>query len=146
LKLKSVFQLVYISRAHDGICYSDIQEILESSRQYNQKHNLTGLLVYKDDHFLQILEGEQEFVKEAFSEFTKDRRSMLLGVLAESESEHRIFSRWPLAFHDADIDRNMMPLMEDLFKVAHAKGKKEKKSIIEILESFRRGCSHFQDA
>lgn len=144
--MKPVFQLVYISRAHDGICYSDIQEILESSRQYNQKHNLTGLLVYKDDHFLQILEGDQEFVQEAFSEFTKDRRSQLVGVLAESKSEHRIFSRWPLAFHDADLDRNMPNLMEELFKVAHTRGKKEKKCVIEILESFRRGCSHFQDA
>jgi hypothetical protein len=144
--LKDIFQLVYISRAHENICYSDIDRILESARLHNRQNNLTGLLIFKDEHFLQIIEGEQSKVMETFGRIVKDRRGHHVRVLTESFGESRIFNRWPLAFHDADIDPNMNALMNDLFSLAQNKGKEEKKIILQILENFRRGCCHFQEA
>jgi hypothetical protein len=144
--LKNIFQLVYVSRAYENLCYSDIERILESSRTNNRKSDLTGLLVYKDEHFLQILEGEQSKVMETFSRIIKDKRGFQARVLTESYADSRIFNRWPMAFHDADIDPNMNALMNDLFSTAFSRGKKEKKIILEILGAFRQGSCHFQES
>ncbi len=144
--MKNIFQLVYISRANENLCYSDIERILKSSRVNNQKNDVTGLLVYKDEHFLQILEGDQSKVMETFSRIIRDKRGSQARILAESYTDFRIFNRWPMAFHDADIDPNMNALMNDLFSMALARNKKEKKLVLETLESFRRGCCHFQEA
>lgn len=144
--MKNIFQLVYISRANENLCYSDLERILESARTHNRRNDITGLLVFKDEYFLQILEGEQSRVKETFDRIVLDRRSSQARVLSESFSETRIFNRWPMAFHDADIDPNMNALMNDLFATATNRSKKEKKTIFNILETFRRGCCHFQEA
>lgn len=141
-----IFQLVYVAQAREGLGYSDLQNILETAQENNKRNNITGLLVYRDDQFLQILEGEQDRVMETLGRILLDRRASHVQVLAESTSSQRIFNRWPLAFLDADIDQVAHPLMLKLFETVLARGTQEKNMILQILESFRQSCVHFQEA
>jgi hypothetical protein len=143
--LNSIFRLVYVSQASDSICYSDIQKILESAQRHNQNNNLTGLLIYKDHHFIQILEGVETRVMETVSRIIQDRRNHHFRVLVESLSNKRIFERWAMAFHDGDIDKSTRDLIVDLFSTALDQNKKEKEVVLQMLECFRRSSPHFQE-
>ncbi|QLH47365.1 MAG: BLUF domain-containing protein [Bacteroidota bacterium] len=39
--------------------YEDIKEILESSNKNNSEQDITGILIYCNKHFFQILEGNR---------------------------------------------------------------------------------------
>lgn len=142
-----IFRLVYISQAANYICYSDIQKIIETAQEHNEMNGLTGALIFKDQHFIQILEGEEHVVFETLGRIIQDRRGHHLRVLVESHSNQRIFDRWPLAFYDGDIDPSRTAhLLNELFMTALDQNQKEKEIILQMIECFRRSCSQFQEA
>lgn len=53
---------IYCSVATRLITLDDLNAILKTARQYNTKHNITGMLVYygKTREFVQWLEGNKE--------------------------------------------------------------------------------------
>ncbi len=144
--MEKIFHLVYISEAYDHICYSDIQEILDSSKSNNLKNDITGLLIYKDHHFIQILEGVEALVMETVARIIQDRRNHHVRVIVESKSNQRIFESWAMAFHDGDIDRSTSDLVVKLFETALDQNKKEKESLLQMLQCFRRSAPLFKQA
>lgn len=142
--MEKVFHLVYISEACEKICYSDIQSILESSRRQNLKFNITGLLIYKDHHFIQILEGQEEDVMSTLARIIQDRRNHHLKVQIESRSNCRIFDKWAMAFHDGDIDSITSSLVNKLFATALDQENKEKESMLQMLQCFRKSAPSLQ--
>ena len=138
--------MIYISEAYEQICYSDIQKILESSKAHNSRDDITGLLVYKDHHFLQILEGNESAVMKTMGRIIQDRRNRHIRVLTESTSNQRIFENWVMAFHDGDIDHSASELMTKIFETALDQNKKEKETVLQLLQCFRRSAPLFKQA
>ncbi len=58
-----MYELVYCSVTVENIRLSDIQDILNEGRDFNSKHDITGYLLFFNNEFVQILEGEKEEVK-----------------------------------------------------------------------------------
>ena len=58
------FRLIYSSAAAPDLDMDDLQQMLAESRVRNRARGITGVLVYVDGVFLQILEGEKEKVLE----------------------------------------------------------------------------------
>lgn len=141
--MKNIYQLVYRSRASEDISYSQIQSILESAEIFNRQNNLTGLLVYKHGYFLQLIEGERLKVLDLYRRILKDPRHSDIERLAEGESTVRVFNRWPLVFHDGDIDSERGSLASDLFL---SRVTIEEEKIIKTLESFRQCHPAFHES
>lgn len=84
------------------ICYiSDFAKNLDSktiddlTRKVSKKNNqlgITGVLIIKDNHFFQIIEGEPQKVEHLYSKITKDKRHNNLIKLLETQIEDRIFN------------------------------------------------------
>ncbi|MBX2989001.1 MAG: BLUF domain-containing protein [Bdellovibrionaceae bacterium] len=116
---QDVFQLVYLSRAVDGISYSDLSDILDRDREFNRRNGLTGILIYRDGFFIQLLEGGEAEVMDAMAERIRDRRHHHVQVVHEISATDRLFGEWAMAFHDGDLDADGEPgLMETLFQLA----------------------------
>ncbi len=145
-KLEKIFHLIYISDAYEQICYSDIHKILDSSKANNLRDHLTGLLIYKDHYFLQILEGNESTVLKTMGRIIQDRRNRHVRVLVESQSNQRIFENWGMAFHDGDIDRSTVDLMSKIFETALNQNKQEKETVLQMLQCFRRSAPLFKQA
>lgn len=145
-RVKKVFHLVYISEAYEQICYSDIQNILESSKANNLKNDLSGLLIYKDHHFIQILEGDESAVIRTMGRIIQDRRNHHVRVIIESLSNQRIFENWAMAFHDGDINPSASDVVIKIFETALDQNKKEKESLLQLLQCFRRSAPLFTQA
>tara|TARA_R110000868_G_scaffold79232_1_gene225502 strand:- start:5729 stop:6160 length:432 start_codon:yes stop_codon:yes gene_type:complete len=95
-----MFELSYRSAASSCICENDILEILNSAVEFNSQNNITGCLVFYDKHFIQILEGEKNIVKQIFSKIVCDSRHTKVQVLSEGSKDTRFFPDWNMAFTD----------------------------------------------
>ncbi|KYG63439.1 BLUF domain-containing protein [Bdellovibrio bacteriovorus] len=110
-----VFQLVYLSQAAEDISYSDIQDILEVSRINNETEEVTGVLIFRDGYFLQLLEGREQDVKKVLSKILMDDRNHSIRVLIETTAVDRLFEKWSMAFYDGDISHNETEDLVELF-------------------------------
>ena len=59
-----LYQLVYSSKAINKMILSHLIGILRKARINNKLSDVTGLLVFVDGMFLQVLEGEEGKVKD----------------------------------------------------------------------------------
>lgn len=96
--------MVYISLESRRLTRADIHDILHSSRQGNQARGITGVLMFYDGLFLQVLEGEDEVVDGLISQLRADSRHQDIRILLDETITQRHFPDWSMALVDmADL-------------------------------------------
>lgn len=95
-----IYSLVYLSKASVAFTQHELTSLLKKSRHYNLELNITGLLLYADGNFMQLLEGSQENVSELMERIRKDERHHDVSVLEEGLVPARHFAQWSMAFVD----------------------------------------------
>jgi hypothetical protein len=109
-----ISQIVYASTALRAFTKPDLQALLQEIRQKNTELGVTGLLLYKDGNFMQVLEGEQEILTRLISVIEHDSRHQSLVVLLRGSSEQRSFPDWSMGFRDlADPSASKTPGYSD---------------------------------
>lgn len=93
-----LLQLIYVSSAYGPVKSDDLSQILGQSRKNNEKDDITGLLVFNDGLFFQVLEGPEEAVKRCFNRIAKDERHGSIALCMESHVEARAFPNWSMGF------------------------------------------------
>lgn len=68
------YAICYVSTASKDLEEKEIKEILDYSAQFNNQHDIRGILLYAEGNFFEILEGEKELVEEVFEDIQKDPR------------------------------------------------------------------------
>jgi hypothetical protein len=96
-------QLLYVSNTSRDLAASDLNEILMSARRNNDALGLTGLLLYINGGFLQILEGEERSVHELYGRIRADRRHWEARLLLDREAP-RAFGEWSMGFEHLTED------------------------------------------
>jgi hypothetical protein len=95
---KDLIHLVYVSKAVRLFSEEDHITLLQEAREFNSQHNITGMLLYKDMSFMQLIEGPKAVVKELFSKIEDDPRHTRVEVLLEDIILERQFSDWYMGF------------------------------------------------
>jgi hypothetical protein len=93
-----IFQLMYVSTAAWPLDEREHAAILDISRIKNRRLGITGLLLYIDQAFLQILEGPEDAVKEIFGRIEHDPRHLGIRVLVQQHVDERLFGEWTMGF------------------------------------------------
>ena len=93
-----LIQSVYTSAAIQPMPKSKLYKILVDSRVSNKLADVTGLLVYVDGQFLQVLEGEQKVVSALLEKISKDLRHTDVKVVYKAGIERRTFNAWQMAY------------------------------------------------
>ncbi len=93
-----MIHLVYVSAASRAMSDEDLASLLEQSRARNQKQQVTGMLLYAEGRYFQLLEGEESDVKEIYESVARDSRNKWNIVLLEEEIEARTFPDWSMGF------------------------------------------------
>ena len=94
--------LVYTSRAVVPFTADDLHDLLTRSRRNNHAAGLTGMLLYKQRHFLQVLEGEDSVVDGLYERIVADPRHTQAVVLLRETLAERQFAEWSMGFRDLD--------------------------------------------
>lgn len=97
---RTMHYIVYVSAATKPFSKSNCWNSWPRHAKTSQRLGVTGLLLYKDGDFIQLLEGEASAVKALFSTIQRDSRHACSTVLTEGEAEGRLFSDWSMGFRD----------------------------------------------
>ncbi len=115
-----MFSTVYISESTAAFQVDDLPALVAQASDKNGKAGLTGLLLYRDDRFLQTLEGPEQTVRALMAAITADPRHDHIRVLAEEQIEQRRFPDWSMVCPQvADADAEARLGSADL--LAHAR-------------------------
>lgn len=98
----SVYQVLYRSRATHAPTETDLQALLEWSRTYNAQQQLTGLLLYSDGRFVQLVEGSEAAVRALYARIQQDPRHTQVVTLSDGPGPQRWFADWHMAFGQVD--------------------------------------------
>lgn len=93
-----MYHLVYTSHATKPFSESDLIALLRECRDSNQKEGITGMLLYIQGKFIQVLEGKKETVIKLYERIALDPRHLRVAVIEEGESHERIFKNWSMGF------------------------------------------------
>src|SRR5579862_4162661 len=93
-----LIQLVYASTATKPLPAEQLQELVVAARQNNERLGVTGLLLYKNASFLQVLEGEEGKTRRLFEKIRQDPRHESLVTLRRRMVETRSFPDWAMGF------------------------------------------------
>lgn len=98
--------IIYLSSATELLSDEEINSLLKTSRENNKKNNITGLLLYCDGNFLQVLEGENDAIDSIFSVISNDSRHKNIIVVANEYIEKRSFDEWKMGY--SIVDKNFL--------------------------------------
>ena len=94
--------LVYKSSATGLLGAEALGKLLREARSYNEKHSITGLLIYCDLKYIQLLEGDADALAVLYDRIRRDHRHSNIRLLYRGRQAHRFFPTWSMAVHNAN--------------------------------------------
>jgi hypothetical protein len=94
--MTAVRQVVYVSKAARPLSARDLQALAEVARENNRRIGVSGALLFVDDTFMQILEGDSEVLDGLLEAIRSDDRHRDLRILSDKQHERRYFEGWSM--------------------------------------------------
>jgi acylphosphatase len=77
---------------------AEISALLDQCRRKNATLGVTGMLLYQNGSFLQVLEGEREAVDQLFEKISADPRHARVTKIVEEPIAERAFANWSMGY------------------------------------------------
>jgi hypothetical protein len=91
----------------DGL---DLEALLQQSRAANRVAGVSGMLLFKNHRFLQLLEGREDAVRDKMQLIAEDARHYNVTVLLEEHLPERQFPDWTMGYAaDATLRQVRIP-------------------------------------
>jgi len=90
--------LAYTSIASHHMAHEELLALLAQSRKNNLPTDITGILLYLEGCFFQVLEGEADQLEKLYEKIAKDSRHHDVMKLILEPIEARSFSNWTMGF------------------------------------------------
>ena len=91
-------RLIYCSQSTRALSALDLTELLNASRERNGVLDVTGMLLYCEESFLQLVEGPKADVDTVWASIQRDPRHGQLRVLEYLGVDRRRFDDWSMGF------------------------------------------------
>lgn len=105
--MENLVHYIYCSAATHAMSTAELSELLETAKNWNRSIHVTGILLYIDGTFFQVLEGEEKVVKALYDKICRDpRHTNVTTIICESIAK-RNFPEWTMAYSfvsDDDLD------------------------------------------
>jgi uncharacterized membrane protein (DUF373 family) len=97
-----MIRLTYASTASQEWSPEDLLKLLKQARTNNGAKNITGILLYSNGTFFQVLEGEEAAVENLFRTIEKDPRHKNCTIIERLNITERAFQYWSMGFEKID--------------------------------------------
>ncbi|AIV39213.1 MULTISPECIES: BLUF domain-containing protein [unclassified Curtobacterium] len=104
-----MLSLIYSSVATRSLDDDDLAGLLAQSRRANAENDITGVLLFRNGYFLQLLEGPDQAVRAKMATIKHDDRHTKVTVLTEELIEERQFPEWTMGYPAEDTDVEQAP-------------------------------------
>ena len=105
--MTSLSRCIYSSVASSIFREEDLPELLKKARVANAALGITGMLVYVNGNFLQVIEGTEASIDALFAKISKDPRHKRMLVIVREPIMTRSFPDWSMGFEallPADVE------------------------------------------
>ena len=96
--MPTMIHIIYASVETQAISSTQLTELLEKARVKNEDLHLTGMLLYSDGNFFQVLEGEPDSVDGMYKKLHLDKRHQQLTLIVREPIAKRYFADWSMGF------------------------------------------------
>ena len=136
----ALWHLVYASAASEGFQLSDLEEILHVARTRNARDDITGMLLFEGQSFLQVLEGERSKIDDLLERIRADRRHARAVLLLREPIEQRSFADWTMGYTRVALGELQDATgVNDFFTGRHSFSDLDSAKVKKLLELFRSG-------
>lgn len=94
--------IVYVSTAVKLMHENQLLDILHSSRLHNAALHISGVLLYSEGTFIQVLEGKDSVIDALYSRIKADQRHKNVVKLIDEPISEKSFSQWLMGFAVTD--------------------------------------------
>lgn len=94
--------LVYVSSATQLFSETELVELLKRAKENNLRNGITGMLLYSNGNFIQVIEGEEDSVQTLHQKILTDPRHKNVITLLTRPLTQRMFSEWSMGFRNLD--------------------------------------------
>ena len=99
--------IVYISNAVKLFKEGHLDKLFYQSVQNNTLKNITGILLYNEGTFIQILEGEEQTLNNLFMTIHTDRRHNNITKILDRRIGERLFKKYRTGFNTLNNYRQL---------------------------------------
>lgn len=139
--MKDLIHIVYVSFAQNNLSEKELKHLLREIRKKNAEQGITGLLLYNDGSFIQVIEGSEEVIHRVFTSISKDNRHTNVVKLLEEPIDHRAFPDWSMGFRQiSDKQSSSIPGFSDFMHRENPAQtiRSSTEQVIYLLNSFRK--------
>ncbi len=138
--MDKLIHLIYSSAATYDFTETEILNLLEKARKNNEALNVTGMLLYTDGSFFQVLEGPAGAVDELFKLIGKDERHTQVATIIREPIARRSFGEWTMGYADLDLqDLEDIVGLNDFFSMGSCFVQMDQGRSKKLLASFKDG-------
>jgi hypothetical protein len=138
----ALHEIIYLSRASEPMSTEALAALLEKSRIDNVARGITGVLIYHQQEFLQLIEGERKAVETLYQAICNDVRHQQTYTMWSNPITERSFADWAMGFvAPREADLRGRPGYEPLLSLglkASASDTAGKKLLLMLREDFLR--------
>ncbi|MBL6445340.1 BLUF domain-containing protein [Fulvivirga sp. 29W222] len=87
-------QLVYVSNRNRNCTEEEITKILTSCKRNNPPLQITGVLLYSDTKFIQMVEGESKVITSLYDKIKLDVRHSNVRMISYGPIKEKSFPSW----------------------------------------------------
>ena len=98
----ALYHLGYVSTEAVKFSEEALVALLSEARNANADRDVTGLLLYREGSFYQVLEGSESAVMATFHDIKGDLRHKEVRILFNGETDAREFADWKMGFLNLD--------------------------------------------
>jgi Sensors of blue-light using FAD len=92
--MENLVSLLYLSRTSEVFRVEDLPALLARAQERNQRHGLSGALLFYAGRFMQVIEGPEPEVQRCFERIRADVRHACVTAVALQPIVERRFARW----------------------------------------------------
>ena len=104
------YSICYFSTINAPLTEDELYQLLHSSANKNKKDDITGILIYADGNFMQVLEGQEKLIKKLYRKISRDRRHKNVIKVSEMMYTDKIFEAYGYGFTVIDDKENINSL------------------------------------
>nr|WP_294897518.1 BLUF domain-containing protein [uncultured Pedobacter sp.] len=90
--------LIYTSYALQQFTEEELNALLLQSRKKNALLDITGMLYYYNNSFIQLIEGNKKDVTMLYKDIVADTRHHLAVIIKEGDTNNRFFPDWSMGY------------------------------------------------
>lgn len=95
-------QIIYVSQRNASTTEKDIDDIVNTSKDFNHSEGITGVLVSLPNYFYQVLEGPATVLDELIERIRNDQRHCNMKVFINTSIPAQQFGKWSMVHHEID--------------------------------------------